>query len=761
MFTFQTPVFNRTLPSKKFNQLIGLWQQMREFFGAEAELISEDSLVLGENLARKDNLEANWHQGRFRVLISRQFSALLSGKPIREDAQYQVTISFSPQTIAEFLHHIPKQLLSYSNIENYRQKLIPQINTNCKDRDKFMGQLLEIISPGNESSVSFAPHCRLRDPLQEILTRQVEQEKILDRLALQIDRNLDLFAIIKMTVKQVRDLLKLDRLIIYQLDVETKDKQLINQVTYEALANSRIASVLDFRDDRCFRKNSPSRQKYLHGHTLIIDDIERTTNLNPCLRSLMAQLHVKSKLVIPIIVQKKLWGFAIAHQCYIVRHWKQKDIKFLQRVAEYLAIAIHQDQFYQQLQAQKENLQQQVNKRALELQEALIAAEVAHNSKSAFLGNMSHELRTPLTCIIGLSGTLLHWSQDNCSLPIAKQQQYLNTIHDSGKKLLELVNHILEFSQVEAGKSALNITHFSLQYLSKRMLQNFQDKANNKQITLKLDFRVDKIHDRFCGDRERIEQIIFHLLDNAIKFTPESGQVTLRTWRDRKQVAFEIEDTGIGISENQLPLLFEKFQQLEEYRRRIYGGTGLGLALTKQLIELHGGRIEVNSCPGKGSSFTVWLPDRTDLLSSSAPSTTVDPPAASIAEKGTIVLLGENEAEATLICELLTAANYQIVWLINGANSIRQIELLQPISILIDRNLSEFEKILKSLKEIRTSRAIEVVLISQTEISDSDWKDLSKIGIDDYLIEPIQADLLLQKIKPLRLRKANKTVSQD
>ena len=736
MFSSQKPIINRTLPNRKFDQLIDLWQQMRDFFGAEAELIGEDSLFLQENKALAPNR-------RFRLLISRQFSALVSGSPLPEKSQYQVTISFSPQIIADFLHYLPRRLLNYSHLENYRHLLKSQIKTNVKDKDKFIMELFEIIGPGNGKIIPVPSHYRSRDPLQEILNRQLKQEKILDRLALQIDRNLDLLAIIKMTVEQVQDLLELDRLIIYQLDVETEDKQRVDAVTYEALAHQGIASTLNLQNDRCFAKDSPCRKKYLKGFTLVIDDIDTDTKLAPCLREFIQHLGVKSKLVIPIIVQKKLWGFTIAHQCFKARQWKQKDIKFLQRVAEYLAIAIYQSQFYRQLQEQKNNLQQQVNKRVQQLQDALIAAEAAHNSKTAFLGNMSHELRTPLTSIIGLSGTLLHWSQYSYTLPLDKQQQYLKTIHDSGKNLLELVNDILEFSQVEAGKSALNISQFSLQYLSRAILQNFQEKADRKQITLELDLRVDQIRDPFCGDRERVEQIVFHLLDNAIKFTPESGKVTLRIWRDKKQAVFQIEDTGIGISENQLPLLFEKFQQIEEYRQRIYGGTGLGLALTKQLVELHGGRIEVDSCPGKGSLFTVWLPDKSTNLAS-IHETTVAP--TSNFNKGTVVLLEEDEVEATLICELLTAADYQIVWLINGSSSIRQIELLQPISILIDRRVSEFETIIQRLKNLKTTQHIKIVLIAQEKIPSGEWHYLSQIGIDDYLLEPIQPDPLFKKI---------------
>jgi two-component system sensor histidine kinase/response regulator len=176
-----------------------------------------------------------------------------------------------------------------------------------------------------------------------------------------------------------------------------------------------------------------------------------------------------------------------------------------------------------------------------------------------------------------------------------------------------------------------------------------------------LDLRLKIDEDKFCTDPERVQQILFHLLGNAIKFTPECGTVILRIWREKYQAVFQVEDTGIGIAEQHLPLLFEKFQQLERSRERIYGGTGLGLALTKQLVELHQGRIEVESTPEKGSLFTVWLPNQAQHLLKSTAISPTDIPVFPTSKS--IILVANDEEIATLMCELLTAANYKVVWL--------------------------------------------------------------------------------------------------
>ncbi|HYW20685.1 MAG TPA: HAMP domain-containing sensor histidine kinase [Nodularia sp. (in: cyanobacteria)] len=290
----------------------------------------------------------------------------------------------------------------------------------------------------------------------------------------------------------------------------------------------------------------------------------------------------------------------------------EPEVDSSQPVEDVLKNRLHQSELMQYLQdatrtltAEKQTLEKRLIERTMALREALLAAEAANRLRNEFLATISHELLTPLTYVIGMSSTLLRWPLGELS---KRQRDYLQTIHDSGEHLLELINDILDLSQIEAGKTVLNITEFSLTETAKNSLESLIKKAASKQINLQLDLQIDPRRDRFTADAERIGQILWNLLTNAIKFTPEGGSVTLRIWVENNTAIFQIEDTGIGIPEAQLPLLFEKFQQLDTPYRRSYEGTGLGLALTKQLVELHRGRIEVESTVAIGSIFTVWIP---------------------------------------------------------------------------------------------------------------------------------------------------------
>jgi two-component system, sensor histidine kinase and response regulator len=747
MSVSQLASLNLTVSEESLPKLVSVYQKLVGLAGKDAFWLTERDL---QPLAI-DSVEREW----LCLLLSGNYCGLLWGKSQSGyPSLVDLIITFEPNSIESYLSSLKTRLNPKSKLLRRLQEIdFQQLPTDSHLPSRLTLELLEILSG---TTAVIVPKNTTEDrPVQEVLQERIEQEKILDRIEIQIDRNSDLKEIISVTIAQVLKLIQLDRLVIYQLNVATEGKRPLDTVTYEALFEAseleeKIKSILYFRDETCFSQSQQCRDKYQQGFSLAVDDIRQGSNLAPCLQELLQRLQIKAKIVTPIIVRGKLWGFLIAHQCLAPRKWKSSEIDFLRQIAEYLAIAIYQSESYQQLQEQKRLLEKQVKQRATQLKDALLAAQSATQLKNEFLGNMSHELRTPLTCVIGLSGTLLHWSlvQGNQTLSLEKQRQYLKTIQESGRHLLDLINDILTFSEAEAGKILLNICELSLRNLTRTIIQDLQAEAELKQVHLELDFRLDSKVDRFFADADRLEQILYNLLCNGIKFTPAGGKVILRIWRDRKQTVFEVEDTGIGIAQQNLSLLFEKFQQLEKSRERTYGGAGLGLALTKQLIELHGGTIEVESQVGRGSIFTFYLPNEPNWKNKSPKNIQA---LESTSPKGkTVILISKDEETSTLICELLTAATYQVVWLIDANVSIEQIELLEPRILILDRDHAEIpiESIANTLKQLHTTKQISIVVLS-SQLTAQNWQYLYDNGVNDYSIKPIQPTHLLNKIDTL------------
>ena len=762
-----------------------LLKQMKSTLGEEAVLLATDVLSQEETTSDEQTQQ-------FTLLVSERFSVLLLTQPSPPDLiaeyeatprLYQVGLTFEPEAIASFLTHLTYRWSHHPAALNLLALAQTQLQINDPAiQTEFTLSLLEILTSGETSDTPYSPVTVCKPFVEEALRQQIEQERLLNQVTTQIRQSLELPVILETAVEQVRKFLQVDRLLIYQFDefnyasaaaevdtlLDENQTELSNivpssqtafpnstvrwgHVTYEARASKAIPSVLNAIEEKdCFTHIPRCREKYRQGLTFSIDDVEIRYATSSCLLELLRQSQVRAKLIAPIIVHNKLWGLLIAHQCFEPRHWQNSEKAFLKQIAEHLAVAIYQAQLYAQLQQQKTTLERRVIERTQELRDTLQAAQAASRAKSEFLAAMSHELRTPLTCVIGMSATLLRLSFNPDStqqVPLHKQRRYLQTIQESGEHLLELINDILDLSQVEAGKAVLNVCEFSLSKLAYQTLRTFQEKADFRQVTLEMDLQIQPQGDRFCADPRRVKQIIFNLLGNAIKFTPPGGKVTLRVWREQNLAVCQVEDTGIGIAQEQIPLLFQKFQQLETVYQRNYEGTGLGLALTKQLVELHGGRIEVESVVGEGSFFTVWLPSQPISSANSTRGTTNKNNSLS---QGSIVLVVDREENATPICDILTAAGYHVVWLVDGSTAFGQIELLQPNVVIVDRQLRGMDgyEIVNGLRNSPSTQQIKVIALTTATIAREQEDDLHAIA-DDYLPKPIEPIQLLQQVTAL------------
>ena len=469
----------------------------------------------------------------------------------------------------------------------------------------------------------------------------------------------------------------------------------------------------------------------------------------------------------PPAVYEDLWSTLIAGQSWSGEfHNKRKDgTLFVERatiaplrdahgeVSNYVAIAddiTDRKRLDAELDSHRHHLEELVDIRTAELREAQQRAEAANMAKSAFLANMSHEIRTPLNAIIGLTHLL------GTQLEAPEQVERTRKIDGSARHLLAIINDILDLSKVEAGKLHVESVAFSMDDVLESVRDAVQERAQRKRLMLQVVLHPD-LTSQLGGDPLRLKQILLNLTTNAVKFT-SAGSVTIRAFPqgergEMRNVRFEVADTGIGLTAEQISRIFRPFEQADVSTTRKYGGTGLGLAICQRLVELMGGEMGVESTPDVGSTFWFTLPLRrlsmvielppTHAAERATPTERVSKPPSAVH----VLLVEDDEINQEVAIELMRSLGFHVAVAENGAVALERVATLVYDLVLMDVQMPVMDGLTATrLIRQRADYAQVPILAMTASVFAEDKQACLNAGMDAFVAKPIDPPKFLETV---------------
>jgi signal transduction histidine kinase/CheY-like chemotaxis protein len=414
------------------------------------------------------------------------------------------------------------------------------------------------------------------------------------------------------------------------------------------------------------------------------------------------------------------------------------------------AHAFENSALYKRTHDQNRLLEEIVRDRTRELERALEEAKAANRVKGQFLANMSHEIRTPMNGITGFSSLLIETDLSS------EQREYAEAIQGSAENLLQLINDILDLSKIEAGKLTVERIAFNLSSVLKEVIGLLSLKAEEKGIALHL--RYDSgVPGTLIGDPGRLRQILINLVHNAVKFT-EKGAVTLRVVceekeNDQARLRFSVEDSGIGIPGDRLSAIFEKFTQADTSTTRRHGGTGLGLTISKHLVDMMGGVIGVKSLPGEGSTFWVLLPlpflDEESFPSEARPDREKRLPNDRETVHARVLVVEDHKVNQKMMEKMLKKLGVSVKVAENGEEAVRGVETEHYDLVFMDCQMPGMDgyEATARIRSLQAPRGDVPVIAMTAHAMAGDREKCLEAGMDDYLAKPVRKEAVLAMIR--------------